>query len=72
MIPSARRAPCEFCSRDIDITADGTHQYTTGWVKVRSGGGGHAIALPDRENRWACDYCIRRKAGGYDKQGSML
>lgn len=72
MIPTAFKRECEFCGREIDNRAEGTHQYTTGWVKVRSGGGGHAIALPAREERWACDYCIRRRAGGYENQGRMF
>ena len=72
MIPSNRRAQCEFCKRDIDIEAEGTHQWTKGWVKVRSGGGGHGISLRETEPRWACGYCIDRAARGFIKQGSLL
>lgn len=71
-IPTRRRVNCEFCGRIIDTEAFGTHQYTSGWVKNRAAGGGHAIALPHRENRFACDYCVRRRAEGYEKQESML
>jgi hypothetical protein len=72
MIPSAFRANCEFCKREIDTRADGTHQYTSGWVKVRSGGGGHGISLPKRENRWACSYCVDSAARGFLQQGKLF
>jgi hypothetical protein len=72
MIPSAHKVNCEFCGREIDAAAQGTHQYTMGWVKVRSGGGGHGVALPVREKRWACDYCVNRYAKGYANQGDLL
>jgi hypothetical protein len=72
MIPSAFRANCEFCQREIDTRAEGTHQHTSGWVKNRSGGGGHGISLPKRENRWACGYCIDRAARGFLQQETLL
>jgi hypothetical protein len=72
MIPSAFRANCEFCKTEIDTRAEGTHQHTSGWVKVRSGGGGHGISLAQRDSRWACGYCIDRAVRGFLKQESLL
>jgi hypothetical protein len=72
MIPSAFRVQCEFCKREIDARAEGTHQQTSGWVKVRSGGGGHGISLAKRENRWACSYCIDRATRGFLQQEGLF
>lgn len=62
-IPERYRAQCEMCRRDVDTRKEGTHQFTSGWVMVRSGGGGHSISLPKRENRWACAWCVREQPG---------
>lgn len=72
MIPSAFKQTCEFCKREIDTRAEGTHQWTKGWVKMRSGGGGHGISVKETEPRWACDYCVKRKSQGYLDQGKMF
>lgn len=72
MIPSAFLAKCDFCQRDIDTREEGTHQYTSGWVKVREGGGGHGISLPTRYKKWACAYCIDRATRGFLEQGSLF
>jgi hypothetical protein len=72
MIPARFLAQCEFCKREIDTRAEGAHQHTSGWVKVRDGGGGHGISLPDRSNRWACGYCIDRATRGFLKQETMF
>ena len=56
---------CEFCKRSIDPHEAGVHQYTTGWVKNREGGGGHGISLPTRLPRWACFGCMDRKLKGH-------
>ncbi len=57
-IPARFQADCAFCGEVIDIRKDGVHQRTSGWVKRRSGGGGNAIALPERLNEYACPFCI--------------
>jgi hypothetical protein len=61
-------AHCEFCKRELDVRAEGTHVKTTGWVKVRDGGGGHGVSLPRRENKWAHEDCIKKAIkGGQEK-----
>jgi hypothetical protein len=72
MVPSAFCAKCEFCGNEIDTRAEGSHQYTSGWVKNRIGGGGHGISLAERKNRWACGYCVDRAAKGFLQQGTMF
>lgn len=71
-IPERFRAPCEFCGRELDVRAEGTHQRTTGWVKVRAGGGGHGVSLAERENRWAHGWCVDSKTRGTFAQQSMF
>lgn len=63
-IPPAYAAPCEFCDGLVDVRAPGTHQWTSGWVKQRAEGGGHAIALRVTESRWAHSVCVETKARG--------
>jgi len=72
MIPERFRSKCEFCGHELDIRADGVHQYTTGWVKNRVGGGGHGVSLPQRENKWAHGYCVDSATRGTLKQGKMF
>jgi hypothetical protein len=72
-IPMRFRARCEFCGEDdVDVREEGTHQFVKGWVKVRSGGGGHGISLATRENRWAHSWCIDRLTRGSLGQGRLL
>jgi hypothetical protein len=63
---------CEICKDPVNPKEPGTHQYTCGWVKNRTGGGGHAVALPKRQSRWAHDWCIKRAISGWVGQGSLL
>jgi hypothetical protein len=70
-IPERFKRPCEFCGLPLNTEADGSHQYTSGWVKVRSAGGGHGISLPKRENRWAHGHCVDRASQGLAKQGRL-
>lgn len=72
MIPSAKSAPCEICAQPLDITAPGVHQWTSGWVKLREGGGGHGISCAVRSNRWAHSYCVDRAAKGFSNQGALF
>jgi hypothetical protein len=72
MTPERYKGKCEFCGDELDIREDGVHQHTSGWVKNRSGGGGHGISIPERENRWAHGYCIDRVSRGLLNQESLL
>ena len=72
MIPERYKARCEFCGDDLNITDDGVHQFTSGWVKNRASGGGHGISLAKRELRWAHGYCIDKASRGLLQQGSLF
>lgn len=56
---------CEFCKKALRTESTGVYQWTAGWVKQRSGGGGHGISLPERAPRWAHSWCVERIAQGY-------
>lgn len=72
-IPERFKRKCHFdCGNDIDIREDGVHQWTAGWVKNRSGGGGHGISLPERQDKWAHGYCVERRANNTFGQGRMF
>jgi hypothetical protein len=71
-IPARYRATCEFCQRELNTTESGVHQFTKGWVMNRAGGGGHGVSLPERELRFACGYCIKRRTDGSAGQTSMF
>ena len=66
------RIICEFCKQDLDIRSMGVHQFTKGWVKNRSGGGGHGVSLPEREPRWAHGHCIDRLTDGRFTQEQLF
>ena len=70
-IPTRYLGTCELCGNELNTQAEGVHQWTSGWVLRRAGGGGHGISLPVRENRWAHRYCIEN-AGRGGQQQSML
>jgi hypothetical protein len=72
MIPARFSATCEFCHNELDTREPGVHQWTAGWVRQRSGGGGHGISLPERANRWAHSYCVDSETRGFTKQKSMF
>lgn len=71
-IPARFQADCEFCGMELDIRRPGIYQATSGWVKNRSGGGGHGITLPEREHRYACEPCIDLKRRGSSVQMALF
>jgi len=75
-IPTRFRAECEFCKGrygPIDIRTEGVHQFTSGWVMVRDGGGGHGISLAKRDpTRWAHRICIDAETKGQTGQKAMF
>jgi hypothetical protein len=72
MIPERYRAKCEYCGQEVDVRAEGSHQHVSGWVKNRSGGGGHGVSVPVRANRWAHSWCVDSASRGTLTQGSMF
>ena len=72
MIPERFLRKCELCGHDLDTSKEGVHQWTSGWVRQRSGGGGHGISLAKREDRWAHHYCVERIASGYAGQNELF
>lgn len=71
-IPARFQADCHFCQQEIDIRREGVHQFVSGWVKNRAGGGGNAIAVPERLNRYACKLCIERLKHGTTIQMTLF
>jgi hypothetical protein len=71
-IPPKFAAACELCLEPLDVRAKGVHQWTSGWVMNRSGGGGHGVSCPVRELRWAHGACVRDAAAGHLFQGTLL
>jgi hypothetical protein len=72
IIPERFRANCEYCGKELDVRADGTHQRISGWAKNRSGGGAHGVSVPVRENKWAHGWCVDAATRGTLKQTSMF
>jgi len=72
MIPANRHALCDLCGRDLDVDTPGVHQWTSGWVMRRDGGGGHGISLPERAPRWAHHACVDRAIRGTLTQSSLF
>lgn len=71
-IPPQFRAPCAFCGHDVDSRDPGVYQFTSGWVMNRTGGGGHSVSLPERQNRWACRHCVEAAVKGHLHQRQMF
>lgn len=71
-IPPKNAAACELCGNLLNVTKPGVHQWTSGWVKNRQGGGGHGISCAEREARWAHDECVRKRADRFENQGSLF
>jgi hypothetical protein len=71
-IPARFRGVCAFCNRDLDTREAGVHQWTAGWVMNRSGGGGHGISLPERDNRWAHRHCVERAVRSQTQQQGLF
>lgn len=69
--PTQLRAKCAFCTDEVNIRADGVFQFVSGWMANRGAGGGNAVALPERQQRWAHSWCIDSRKSG-TTQGSML
>lgn len=66
MIPKRFVGECEFCHEPVDVRAPGVHVLVEGWIENRTGGGAHGIRLAKRSVRYACKFCVDRRAQGTD------
>ena len=57
-IPLSRRRVCCYCLCTIDSNGTGVFQLAHGWLENRKRGGANAIAIPIREDTYACAECI--------------
>ena len=64
-IPTRFISKCEICGNELDNRWPGVCQYTSGWVAQRTKGGGNAVRMPKRENRWAHADCVKRREEGF-------
>ena len=71
-IPERYKVSCEFCRVALDVRDRGVYQHTAGWVMNRSGGGGHGVSLPERQNRWAHRFCVEQAVKGHTQQTRMF
>lgn len=71
-IPARHQATCEFCGLELDVRDHGVHQFVSGWVMNRAGGGGHGVSLPKRAPRWAHAHCVDRMSKGTFAQASIF
>lgn len=63
---------CFYCANPVNPTEIGTCQYTAGWVKLREGGGGHGVMIPQRQSLFAHGTCVERQIAGWGRQMSLL
>ena len=57
-IPLSRRRLCTYCLATIDSNGTGTFQLAHGWLENRKRGGANTIAVPIRDDIYACGECI--------------
>ena len=63
-VPQRFQAACEMCGDPLDIRKPGVHQFVSGWIENRKGGGAHAIRMAQRVQRYACKFCVDREMAG--------
>ena len=71
-IPRRFQSFCEMCGDPLDTRKPGVHQWWSGWVENRRGGGGHAIRLARKELRYACKLCVDKESSGAAKYQPSL
>lgn len=59
---------CHFCQQPVSPDSPGTFKLITGWVEVRTQGGGHAVAMPGPPQAFAHRHCVERAKRGGDQQ----
>lgn len=70
-VPARYLAKCHFCDGELDIRAEGSHQWRAGFVMVRGKGGGHGLSCPVLTNTWAHHACVDRASRGQTKQQTL-
>lgn len=63
-IPLSRVRNCTYCNDSLDSNGIGVFQLGHGWLENRRKGGANTIALPIREDKYACHECIDRLRQG--------
>lgn len=63
-IPLSRRRNCTYCLCVIDSNGTGTFQLAHGWIEHRKRGGANTIAVPIRDDTYACGECIDKLRHG--------
>jgi hypothetical protein len=63
-IPLSRQRFCTYCLTTIDSNATGVFQLAHGWLENRKRGGANTIALPIRDDTYACNECIDKLRHG--------
>ena len=63
-VPLSRQRLCTYCQCRVDSNAAGVYQLATGWLMNRRQGGTNAIALPVRQDHYACHECVDKLKHG--------
>lgn len=63
-IPLSRLRNCVYCQCQVDSNAIGIFQLATGWLMNRRSGGANTIAMPKRQDFYACAECIDKLRHG--------
>lgn len=63
-IPLSRRRLCTYCTATVDSHGLGVFQLGHGWLENRKRGGANTIAVPIRDDTYACAECIDKLRHG--------
>lgn len=64
---------CGLCGVEVNPAARHAYHEEAGWVRARSGGGTHALALGHATGRFAHGACVDLRRAGLDpQQGDLL
>lgn len=71
-IPLSRRRLCTYCAVTVDSNGTGVFQLAHGWLENRKRGGANTIAVPIRDDTYACNECIDKLRHGIPVGQSRL
>lgn len=63
-IPLSRLRNCTYCSVQLDSNGVGVYQLASGWLMNRKKGGANTIAIPLRQDHYACAECVDKLKHG--------